>query len=167
MVAPIRGRACLKQKTKELSTKAHEGPRRHTKQDAEGNRNLCLLPIRHPDPRFHPRMIRTVVGGGGPAYLKHPCFVLYDPPRNGERDSRLPETSRGVIHQRQPRRTDKRYPQRKTTNHEWTRMNTNKLIDEVLIGEVTTDIEGLSRKDTKSYQGHKVAEAFWRRLCLS
>ncbi len=39
-------------------------------------------------------------------------------------------------------------------------MNTNKLIDELLIGGVATEIEELSKKDTKSYQGSRVAEAF-------
>ena len=39
-------------------------------------------------------------------------------------------------------------------------MNTNNLIDELLIGGVTTEIERLIGKDTKSYPGQKVAEAF-------
>ena len=46
-------------------------------------------------------------------------------------------------------------------------MNTNMLIDEVLMGGMTTDIEGLIRKGTKSYRGNKVTEAFGRRLSLS
>ena len=46
-------------------------------------------------------------------------------------------------------------------------MNTNKLIDEVLMGGLTTDIEGLIRKETKSYRSHKVTEALGRRLSLS
>ena len=69
--------ACLKQKKKELSTKGHEGRPRHTKQDAEGNRNLSVLPIRHTGPLFLSRMIRPVVGGGGGACLKQPGFALH------------------------------------------------------------------------------------------
>ena len=46
-------------------------------------------------------------------------------------------------------------------------MNTNRLIDGLLIGGgVTTDIERFSRKDTKSYQGNKVAKAYGRRFSL-
>jgi len=35
-------------------------------------------------------------------------------------------------------------PTKKTTNHEWTRMNTHKLIDELLIWGVMPDIERFS-----------------------
>ena len=34
-----------------------------------------LFPAGHEDSLFHPRMIRPVVGGGGPACLKHPCRI--------------------------------------------------------------------------------------------
>ena len=39
-------------------------PRRDTKNDAEGNRNLSVLPIRHPGPLFLSRMIRPSWGRG-------------------------------------------------------------------------------------------------------
>ena len=61
----------------------------------------------------------------------------------------LSETKEKRVIHKGPRRTDKSHPPRKTTNHEWTRMNTNKLIDELLIGGCDNRHRGVI------YEGHE------------